>query len=275
MRRTIAGVILSIWSALGWAHTPSRLADVAIIDRDSGTRLEMHYFRGEWWVAGRPGSRYAIFVRNRSEERLLTVASVDGINVITGEDANWGQDGYVFAAGSEYEITGWRKNDRAVAAFAFSAPSDSYATRTGRPQNLGVIGLALFRERSIPATAIASPPEPAPAPRAEGPGAPAPTELAQSPNAMGGLDSSARARMPPSAISPALGTAHGEREYSYVERTTFARLHTDPDEMVHIRYDSRENLIAMGIIRAPRYYPAPRPDPFPGSETFVPDPPPG
>ena len=76
-------------------------------------------------------------------------------------------------------------------------------------------------------------------------------------------------------MSPALGTAHGEREYSYVERTTFERLHPYPDEVIHIRYDSRENLIAMGVIRAPRYYPSPRPDPFPGSETYVPDPPPG
>jgi hypothetical protein len=207
-------------------------------------------------------------VRNRLAERILTVASVDGINVITGEDANWRQDGYVFNSGSEYEITGWRKSDQAVAAFAFSAPADSYATRTGRPQNLGVIGLALFRERPIPSTAIA------PAPRAP-PDSPAPEESTRARDAIAGLDSAARARMPQSEMGPALGTAHGEREYSFVEHTSFERLHPYPDQMIRIRYDSRENLIAMGIIRTPRYYPSTRPDPFPGSETYVPDPPPG
>jgi hypothetical protein len=38
-----------------------------------------------------------------------------------------------------------------------------------------------------------------------------------------------------------------------------------------IRYDSRANLIAMGVIAAPP--PPSRPDPFPGALGFVPDPP--
>ena len=260
MRRFVAGVILGTWSALGCAHSPSRLADIAIIDRDSGSRLEMHYFHGEWWVAGQPGSRYAIFVRNRLGERLLTVASVDGINVVTGDSADWSQGGYVFDPGSGYQITGWRKSDTSVAAFEFSTPADSYAARTGRPENLGVIGLALFRERPLMPPQIALP---APRPEASAP--------------IGGVGASkdeARAQLPQSA-APALGTAHGEREDSYVSHTEFARLHAYPDEIIHIRYDSRENLTAMGIIRPQRYYPSPVPDPFPSSGKYVPDPPPG
>ena len=42
------------------------LADVAIVDRDSGATLSTYYYRGEYWVAGNPGGRYAIEVRNRS-----------------------------------------------------------------------------------------------------------------------------------------------------------------------------------------------------------------
>jgi hypothetical protein len=74
--------------------------------------------------------------------------------------------------------------------------------------------------------------------------------------------------------APALGTGHGERENSYVEETEFQRLQREPNEVIRIRYDSLENLVAMGVIgRAP---PVPwGPNPFPGSpeRQFVPDPP--
>jgi len=120
---------------------------VAIIDRASGVELIPHFYRGEYWVAGKPGATYSIAIRNRLGERLLAVASVDGVNVISGATAAWDQTGYVFGANQRYEITGWRKSDAEVAAFTFTASPNSYAERTGRPANVGVIGVALFRER--------------------------------------------------------------------------------------------------------------------------------
>ena len=144
---------------LGLAHLPAqaigRLADVTIVDRDTGATLPVHYARGEYWVAGRPGARYAITVRNRLGERVLAVPSVDGVNVLSGETAAWDQRGYVFSPYERYQITGWRKSDSQVAAFEFSHIANSYAARTGRPAHVGVIGVALFREQ---------PPVPQPAP---------------------------------------------------------------------------------------------------------------
>ena len=82
----------------------------------------------------------------------------------------------------------------------------------------------------------------------------------------------------PSVVRPAmpsekLGTGHGEREYSSVQRTDFVRLRPQPEEVIRIRYDSLENLVAMGIIA--RRGVEPRPSPFPGSPAsgYVPDPP--
>ncbi|EFK95560.1 conserved hypothetical protein, partial [sediment metagenome] len=46
-------------------------------------------------------------------------------------------------------VQGWRKDLNRTAAFYFSDPQASYAARTGRPDDLGVIGVALFRERPI------------------------------------------------------------------------------------------------------------------------------
>ena len=270
MRSVMAGLLLAGWSALAVAHPVSRLADVAIIDRDSGARLEMYYWHGAYWVAGEPGARYAIYIRNMLPERLLAVASVDGINAVTGESAGWNQAGYVFDAEADYQITGWRKSDSMVAAFAFTSPSSSYAQRTGRPENIGVIGLALFRERPAvpPRVAFDAPQTKAPVP-AESAASAAPAPRASEAN--GDL---ARRQMP-MAAAPGLGTAHGEREYSYVDHTNFARLHPQPDEIVRIRYDTRENLMAMGIVRRPHILPTPAPDPFPAAQSYVPDPPAG
>src|SRR6185295_2747740 len=51
------------------------------------------------------------------------------------------------------EITGWRKSYSEAAAFYFTALPDSYAARTDRPDNVGVIGAAVFRERVVPPVA--------------------------------------------------------------------------------------------------------------------------
>jgi hypothetical protein len=79
-----------------------------------------------------------------------------------------------------------------------------------------------------------------------------------------------RALMP----APKLGTGHGEREYSYVGHTQFRRMQPEPDEVIRIRYDSLDNLVAMGIVGRPRPTP-PAPNAFPGSRerNYVPDPP--
>src|SRR6202171_432837 len=123
------------------------VAKVAIVDRDSGVTLSTHFFRGEYWVAGTPGARYAIEVRNGIGGRVLAVTSVDGVNVLSGATAGWDQAGYVFEPGERYQITGWRKTDAEVADFTFTDSPNSYAERTGRPANVGVIGVAVFRER--------------------------------------------------------------------------------------------------------------------------------
>ena len=70
---------------------------------------------------------------------------------------------------------------------------------------------------------------------------------------------------------PQLGTGHGERETSYVSNTSFERRSSLPDEVITIRYDSRQNLIAAGIITNPVQQPVPRP--FPESVRYTPDPP--
>jgi len=255
-------IVAALFAGVGsQAHAIGRLADVSIIDRDTGCVIATHYYRGEYWIAGRPGARYAIAIRNHLGERLLAVTAVDGVNVISGDTASWDQTGYVFAPRENYQITGWRKSNAEVAAFEFAAAPDSYAARTGRGGNLGVIGVALFRERAP------SPPQAeaqAVGPPWAGLNAPAPAAPAAA-----AMDRAAR-----SALGEQLGTGHGEREASSVVQTDFERLQSSPSEVIRLRYDSLENLLAMGVIRQPLPV-RPTPEPFPASPLarYVPDPP--
>ena len=77
---------------------------------------------------------------------------VDGVNVVSGDTAAPSQSGYVLGAYECADIQGWRKNLSRTAAFYFTELPDAYATRTGRPQNVGVIGVAVFREKQPPIT---------------------------------------------------------------------------------------------------------------------------
>lgn len=299
MNRRFFSTALALAALSACTQTPARpylppspvdrlggLMEVSVVDRATGRELPIYRANGEYWVAGRPGARYAVRLRNRMGERLMTVMSVDGVNVLTGETAGVQQNGYVLSGGERADIAGWRKSDSQIAAFEFTANGNSYASRTGRPDEVGVIGVAIFRERVAP-----PPPVPVPYPRRDGysreESAPhgelearnksmAPSASASADSAAPGESSAmAQSRSQP---APSLGTGHGRRETSYVGHTTFERLRSSPDEVVRIRYDSRENLVAAGVIPAS---PAPRwprpagPSPFPASEAgYVPDPPP-
>lgn len=258
------------------AHA-GRLLDLAVVDRDTGQALPTYADRGKLYVAGTPGHRYSVRLSNRTGGRVLAVLSVDGVNAVSGQTADTNQTGYVLDPWESTEIAGWRKNLDEIAQFNFTALPNSYAARTGRPQNVGVIGVAVFaerrpvwRSREPEIAKDAAPPPPV---------APAPSEARRA-------DSSAGAAAPGAAMAPPkaearaksdslaqrserLGTGHGAREYAHVDQTTFERASRSPAETLAIWYDSVDNLVAQGIIARPIANTTPQP--FPGG--FVPDPP--
>ena len=118
------------------------LARVDVYDRSAGEALPVYRHHGRRYVVGEPGNEYAVRIRNCSGRRLLAVLSVDGVNAVTGESAAPDQAGYVLEPGGYVNIQGWRKDLSRTAAFYFSDPGDSYAARTGRPRDLGVIQTA-------------------------------------------------------------------------------------------------------------------------------------
>lgn len=261
--RSFAAVALLAASQIACAHprptTPeeARMVRLEVVDRDTGAALPQYRHRREAWVAGGDDQPYTLRLTNMTGARVLVVLSVDGVNVVTGESAHPAQSGYVLAPYASAEIDGWRKSMQEVAAFRFSAAADSYAARTGRPFDLGVIGAAVFRE------AVVLEPWPMPAPPIARAERSAPSARA----AEAVADAAAGA---PAPASP-LGTAHGERRWSPSARTRFERASAQADELIALRYDRHEALVARGVIRF-EWQPwlAREPRAFPGG--FVPDP---
>jgi hypothetical protein len=229
------------------ARAHGGLIDLSVYDRTEGRHLPVYWHQGRAYVVGKPGNEYQVVLRNRLREEALAIVSVDGVNVVSGQTADPRQAGYVLSAGSSYDILGWRKSLAQTAAFYFTALPDSYAARTGRPENVGVIGVAVFRKKREP-QAIA----PAPQPRRE----------------------RSDAAGPAAQEEARIGTGHGRREDSPVRQVSFERATPHPAETVTLYYDSYRNLLAQGVIRPSQPPVAPWPQPFPGAvSTFAPDPP--
>lgn len=120
---------------------------VSVTLRDEyGAPLSGAQVGSDLYAIGEPGSRYTIAVENHSAHRLEVVASVDGLDVIDGGEADLSKRGYVVDPYTSFAIDGWRTSDDSVAAFRFSDMDNSYAGLTGKPRNVGVVGVAFFRE---------------------------------------------------------------------------------------------------------------------------------
>jgi len=286
-RRLLAASVLAFTGAavaapaIAFAHSPppaivsSHLATVEVLDRTTNTWLPVHQAAGERWIVGTPGHEYAIRVRNATGERILVVPSVDGVNAITGETATPDQSGYVLDPWGTVEIAGWRKSLSRTAAFYFTSIADSYAGRTGRPNDVGVIGVAVFRERRPVAwrgqrDRIADAADAAGHPAAQAPASPSPAR-AEAAGAMAKESLASAAPQEAKREDSRLGTGHGRSEHSQAQRVTFERATTSPEAVVAIRYDRHENLVARGILRSP-HYASRQPSPFPAWSGFAPDP---
>jgi hypothetical protein len=227
-----------------------------------GVAAKTFLHEGETHVLGRASERYMLRVHNRSSRRIEAVVSVDGLDVIDGKPGDYTRKrGYLVPAYGSVDIDGWRVSEREAAAFRFGAIQDSYAARTGRPRNIGVIGVAVFPERELP---IARPyvsrdgyrrsspladdraaEREAPPPAA----APAASSLQKS-EARGSAESSGAGapRAEARRSRSGLGTEFGEALSSQITEVPFKRANaTTPTVLIGARYNDRAGLLALGI----------------------------
>ena len=264
-RLTASLFLLLAMTALPGCARAQTLVDLQVLDLDRQETLPRHPHRGRDYIEGQPGHRYAVVLQNLTGERVLAVVSVDGVNAISGQTAGSQQSGYVLGPWQRMEVRGWRKNLSEVAEFQFTSLGDSYAARTGRPGNVGVIGVAAFRERryepryDYPADIAPSPPMA----RAE-------AKAGASADAAAAPYENRQRRESELASRQQLGTGHGQRRWDAATTTAFERESASPNQVLSVWYDATEALVARGVL--PRRWNGPygTPEAFPIG--FAPDP---
>lgn len=287
------------WTDTGHYVAPVPAQDVSLtLESPHGGTIRTYWYGGSMYAAGQNGERYNIRVQNNSGERVETVVTVDGRDVVSGELGNYkSQRGYVIEAYGSVVIEGFRQSLDQVAAFRFTDIGNSYSARRGSGQHVGVIGVAVFKEwqprrqrhkepvpiaqrpyyepyggggydyrgdARVSTTPSAAPPAPAPA-EASAKSASAPHYDGDD---RGGYAHEESARP---ARSARLGTEYGESTYSSVREVSFTRKHKRrPDALITVYYDSVDGLRARGVpVDPPVYsYPTPpvNPQPFPVSD---------
>jgi len=273
---------------------PSSAAGVtATLEDAAGRTLPTWHHKGQTWVLGQQGQTYRVRVRNANPERVEVVVSVDGRDAVSGDPGDFTrQRGYVVAPFGELVVDGFRQDLDRVAAFTFTTPGDSYSARRGTPQNVGVIGVAVFRE--APAVALAPPPVYRPTPmrpeptldserRGDGLGTSgdfggfgaertkASTPMSAPADVAEGASEAAQGRRSP-APRQNLGTQYGATQSSPTTEVPFQRATpTRPSAVLGLYYDDARGLRARGIQVDP---PQPEgPQPFPMNHRFAPPPP--
>ena len=262
MKRIAASllILLSLATLPGCARAQP-LVDLQVLDLDREETLPRHPHAGRDYIEGQPGHRYAVVLQNLTGERVLAVVSVDGVNAISGQTAGSQQSGYVLGPWQRMEVRGWRKDLSEVAEFQFTSLGDSYAARTGRPGNVGVIGVAAFRERQPRYDPPADIARRAAMARGEGK---ASADAAAAPHAN-------EARRESSLASrQQLGTGHGQRRWDAAATTRFERDSASPHQVLSVWYDAREALVARGVLPHPWQDSNGEPEAFPIG--FTPDP---
>ncbi|HMY15927.1 MAG TPA: hypothetical protein PKA58_06340 [Polyangium sp.] len=258
LRRTLPLVLLAGLGVVGLASSDSAQADESASGRRPGWRpppvdtwrprpvqaqfqaeliddnlaaLPTFLHNGKKFVMGTMGQRYRIRVTNPTAQRVEAVVSVDGLDAIDGQTASTSKRGYVVPAFGSVTIDGFRTSMDSVAAFRFTSVSDSFAGRTAQDRNVGVIGVAIFKEKVEEPIEIARPRAAAPSTRSDSAGA---------------AESRSSAAKKPTD-RPGLGTQFGEQRESRVRQTTFIRESSSPSSLLEMRYNDKAGLRAMGI----------------------------
>jgi hypothetical protein len=201
------------------------------------------------------GSEYELRLSNPLPGRVAVAVSIDGLNVIDGRRRPpWEASKWVVHPRGTLTVAGWQVGRERARRFYFTTERDSYATRTGRPGEFGVIAAAFYRERR-PDREIVPPPAAAPlreeADSAAGDARDLRAVEGAAPDRGGDVRPGRRPHRP---VRERAATGIGRSVGSSV-RVVDMELEPDPIAVVTIRYE----------FRRPRPWPEPRPG-------FVPEP---
>jgi hypothetical protein len=187
------------------------------------------------YLEAREGKNYAIRVHNRSDRRIGVVIAVDGRNIISGDKSRLRSDERMYVLNPYQQTTyeGWRTGKNWVNRFYFTAAEDSYADAWGDRTAMGVIAVAVFREKQYYR----------PWQRDD--------EFAR-PEARG------KTQRAPSAATEEAGTGFGDKDWSPARQVDFEAEERAAGRYF-IKYEWRETLCRKGVIRCDDVWPPRRP----------------
>lgn len=109
--------------------------------------IQEYHKDSKTFVEGREGSKFALVIKNLTGRRLLVHPTVDGLSAMTGEEASkTDKRGYILDPYAIVNVPGWRLDDESVAHFFFAGAGESYAEKTDKELNKGVIAAAVWEE---------------------------------------------------------------------------------------------------------------------------------
>ncbi len=293
---TIPASSPSAHSYLAYGGSGITLGPVQISLRSGHRTLPSFRYRGSYYVLGQRGLRYSIYVKNRTRQRLETVVSVDGRDVITGEKSSgYHRRGYILNPYRYVNISGFRTSKSHVASFRFTSVGGSYAARMGDSwYRVGRIHVALFRERRHIAWIPRRPmylKYNRKSRRYSRSKESQMRSLGQRPSTAGkaarkSSDGVARPHhrhyrrhwIPRPTNQPNIGTAYGGRRYAPATYTSFVRLTSYPSYRLTLRYNNcagfRRSRICTRWCPCRRWYPRPlRKHPRKPLQRYAPPPP--
>jgi hypothetical protein len=115
-----------------------------------GRPIREYPHRGETFVEAVLGREFTLKVTDYTNRNAAVVLTVDGLSVTSGKLGRRDDKAYIVHAQNSIEIPGWTLSfgrEGEVAHFYFGRLPEAYATRMGRPNNIGVLGCSIFLEK--------------------------------------------------------------------------------------------------------------------------------
>lgn len=228
-----------------------------------GVQREIYHARGRSYVEALRGAEYSLRVRNPYPVRVAVALSVDGLNTIDARrTSRWDSSKWVIEPYGSVTIGGWQMSRERARRFYFTNERDAYASRLGRPSDLGVISAVFYRERAAGGGVITPRPYPSGEPRARGESEERAADNTAAPSSAPRAQSQARSnRSPQPSPAPEDDYAATGIGRSVQHDVSWVHLDLDPRPAaeVTLRYEYRDALVRLGVL--PRPY-TPSPDPL-------------
>ncbi len=234
--------------------------------------LPSYHSSGSTYVLGEYNRHYKVRVHNHSGQRIEAVITIDGRDAISGGSGDYvNQRGYVIDPYGSVIVEGFRQSMNQVASFRFTTPGDSYAGRMGGTSNLGVVGVAIFKERVRRVTYKRRHRPMVKRGGSFGAGLDSAGDELAAPMEEGESRAKSSRGFRRSAPRNNLGTRYGESRHSQAVEVPFVRARSArPNRILSVYYDNLAGLRSRGILPSPPD-PGWAPNPFPNRD-FAPPP---